>query len=126
MSVDWLNNATERMPGVVENIRSLVKAARRQNSIVFQAPGLTALAAPWNYAFVKKISRISQGVGRPYDVKDATTYLHQHIRSYGGHAVRANIIREWGLLYRSNVPDLILEQVNQEYLKAYGRHGIVS
>lgn len=49
-AADWLNNATARMPGVVENIDALVQAAVRQDVVVFERPGLRVLAAPWGYA----------------------------------------------------------------------------
>lgn len=113
------------MPGVVENIGHLVRKAKEQNDIVFQAPGLTALAAPWNYAFVNKVSRMAQGTSRPYDAKDAAAYLHQYIRRHGGRAVDLGAICEWGRLYRAAVPSMMLEQVNQSYVKSYGKNGIV-
>lgn len=124
LSVDWLNNATARMPGVVENVAQLISDAKEQNAIVFRASGLTALAAPWNYAFVKKVSRISQGVGRAYDAQDAVGYLHQHILRKGGRPVNVNLIRQWGDRYRANVPNLILDDINQKYHSAHGNHGI--
>ncbi|PGH15834.1 hypothetical protein AJ79_02215 [Helicocarpus griseus UAMH5409] len=121
---DWLNNATQRMPGAVENIPQLVPAAQRQNDVVFKAPGLTALAAPWDYAFVKKFGRISQGTGREYDPADAVSYLHEYIRRHGGRPVHVKAIRECGKIYRANTPDLVLEMVDKEYLKLYRHHGI--
>ncbi|OAA54609.1 hypothetical protein SPI_08855 [Niveomyces insectorum RCEF 264] len=124
LSEDWLNNATARMPGVVENIDHLIQSATRQNDVIFQAPGLTVFAAPWGYAFVKKISRITQGTGRSYDAADAVSYLHQHIRHNGNKAVTIQQIRAWGNQYRALVPDLVLRQINDLYTQTYGQHGI--
>ncbi|EEY19832.1 conserved hypothetical protein [Verticillium alfalfae VaMs.102] len=76
LSADWLNNATARMPGVVENIDSLVEAAVAQDAVLFRQPGLKVVAAPWEYAFIKKVSRITQGTGRQYDASNAVAYLH--------------------------------------------------
>lgn len=122
---DWLNNATARMHGVVGSIDELLQIAVQQNDVVFQAPGLTVLAAPWNYAFTKKISRITQGTGRDYDAADAVAYLHQYIVRHGGQPVPVPTVREWGTRYRSLVPDQILHEIDHAYYETYGRHGLL-
>lgn len=124
LSEDWLNNATARMPGVVEHVQQLTQAARAQNDIVFEGPGLTVLAAPWLYAFVKKVSRITQGVGRVYDLSDAVGYLYQYNLRHGNRAVRVGKIREQANHYRALAPDEILRQVDASYQQAHGRPGI--
>jgi hypothetical protein len=125
LSDDWLNNATERIPGVMENVSRLFRAAEEQDKVVFDAPGLTALAAPWNYAFVKKVNRIAEGKGRPYDMHDALSYLHEYICCHRGHPVHVMQIRRWGIVYLADVPDDVLEEVDQKHVEAYRRHGIV-
>lgn len=79
LAPDWLNNATARMPGVVEHVDALQTEANAQRDVLFSKPGLTVVAAPWNYAFIKKVSRITQGTRRHYDASDAVAYLHQYI-----------------------------------------------
>lgn len=71
----WLNNETGTIGGTVEHIADLVKTAMRQNDTIFQQRGLTVLCAPWHYAFVAKIGRITYGTGRSYDMQDAP--IHQ-------------------------------------------------
>lgn len=126
LSADWLNNATARMPGVVENIDYLVRAAVDQNAILFDRPGLKVVAAPWNYAFIKKVSRITQGTGRAYDASDAVAYLHQYIRtSNQDEPVSLERAQEWGRRYKALCPAQILEQINELYRRTYGVDGIV-
>lgn len=125
LSEDWLNNATARMPGVVEHVQQLTEAARTQNDVVFERPGLKVLAAPWMYAFVKKVSRITQGVGRTYDAADAVSYLHQYIVRHGNTAVRVKRIREQANHYRALAPDEILRQINGWYEETHRRPGII-
>ncbi|KAH8689477.1 hypothetical protein BGW36DRAFT_401834 [Talaromyces proteolyticus] len=97
LSRDWLNNATARMPGVVENIDHLIQTAVAQNVVLMRAPGLTVVAAPWDYSFIKKVSRITQGTGRPYDGADAVAYLHQYIiRTNGNRPITVAQVEGWG------------------------------
>lgn len=108
------------MPGVVEHVQQLTQAARAQNDIVFEGPGLMVLAAPWLYAFVKKVSRITQGVGRVYDLSDAVGYLCQYNSRHGNTAVSVGVIREHASRYRALAPDEILRLVNASYQQAHG------
>jgi hypothetical protein len=121
----WLNNETGTIGGTTQNIPQLIEMAREQNDIVFQAQGLTVLAAPWHYAFVAKIGRITYGTGRTYDAADAVAYLHQHIQRHGRRPVKASEIRKWGQLYRRVTPNEVLEQVDNLYYQTHGQHGIV-
>lgn len=126
LSVDWLNNATARMPGVVENVESLVRAAIAQNTVLFSSPGLTVVAAPWNYAFIKKVSRITQGTGRPYDAADAVAYLRQFIEfSNSNKPVTFETIQTWGKVYKALCPIEMLLQINELYRRTYGVDGII-
>lgn len=125
LSADWLNNATARMPGVVENVDGLVKAAVAQNAVLFKRPGLTVVAAPWNYAFVKKISRMAQGTGRPYDAADAVAYLRQVISSSRSKKpVPFETIQKWGKMYKSLCPVEVLHPVNDLFRRTHGVDGI--
>ncbi|KAF1988747.1 hypothetical protein K402DRAFT_328105 [Aulographum hederae CBS 113979] len=121
----WLNNETGTIGGTTQNIPQLIEMARQQNDVVFRAQGLTVLAAPWHYAFVSKIGRITYGTGRPYDAADAAAYLHEHIRRHEGRPVRASEIRKWGQRFRRVTPNEVLEQVDAVYSRTYGQHGIV-
>lgn len=121
----WLNNETATIGGTSHNIPQLIELARNQRDVVFQASGLTVLAAPWHYAFVAKVGRITYGTGRSYDAADAVAYLHQHIQRHGGHPVRASDIRKWGQQFRRVTPNEILEQVDNLYHQTHGRHGII-
>ena len=124
LSQDWLNNATARMPGVVENIDHLIQAAVEQNDVLFSERGLKVLAAPWRYAFVKKVSRLTQGTGRTYDAADAVAYIHQHILRHGNMPVPIGEVRAWGNQYRALVPDIVLHQINTLYGETYRGNAI--
>jgi hypothetical protein len=118
LAVDWLNNATARMPGVVEAIA--------QNDVLVSYPGLTVVAAPWNYAFIKKVSRISQGTARPYDSSDAATYLHEYItKVHSNKPVPLAKIQTWGVKYKALSPVEILKQIDELYRQTYGVGGIL-
>lgn len=126
LSADWLNNATARMPGVVENIDGLVQAASAQNAVLFERPGLKVIAAPWNYAFIKKVSRITQGTGRTYDDSDAVAYLHQFITtSNRDNPVRFEDTQAWGKAYKALCPVEVLQQINELYRRTHGKDGLL-
>ncbi|RMZ90188.1 hypothetical protein DV736_g2600, partial [Chaetothyriales sp. CBS 134916] len=111
----WLNNETGTIGGTAEHIPEQMQSARAQNGVIFRKPGLTVLAAPWSYAFVAKIGRITYGTGRAYDRQDAVVYLHEYIRRHGNVPVHVNRVREWGTHYRRNVPDVILREIDDLY-----------
>ena len=125
LSYNWLNNETARMPGVVENIDSLVEAAIAQNAVLCNQPGLRVVAALWNYAFIKKVSRITQGTGRSCDTYDAVAYLHQYITTTNrNQPVTFNRIQDWGRRYKALCPVEIIRQIAELYHRTYGRDGI--
>ena len=121
----WLNNETGTIAGTLENIPRLTDSARQQNVTVFDHPNLTVFAAPWNYAFVAKIGRITRGTGRPYDQMDAVTYLRQYNLRHGGRSINVNEIHSWGRVWRRNTPEEILRQVDVAYQQTYREHGIL-
>ena len=58
--------------------QELMTLAMERQVEVFKRPGLMLLAAPWEYAFIAKISQlISRVEARDYDLDDAVDYLHQ-------------------------------------------------
>ena len=60
--------------------QKLMTLAIEQQVEVFNRPGLTLLAAPWEYAFTAKISQlVSRVQAHNYDLDDAVNYLHQVI-----------------------------------------------
>lgn len=109
LGTDWLNTETQMwMPGPLH--QELTAGARRQNVKVFDGPGLTILAAPWEYAFSAKINRILTGgvQRRPYDLADAATYIHEYIRSHGNASIPVATARGWAKHYHHETNDNIL------------------
>ena len=126
LSMDWLNNATARMPGVVENVDHLVREAISQNAKLFDRPGLKVVAAPWNYSFIKKVSRITQGTGRSYDASHAAAYLRQYVKtSNRNKPVPLERVQERGRRYKSLCPIEVLREINALYRRTYGADGIL-
>ncbi|KAI1061835.1 hypothetical protein LB506_009813 [Fusarium annulatum] len=81
LTSDWLNNSTMFfIPR--DQRRTLSQQAHEQREVIFEEPGLTVLAAPWEYAFCCKIDRLSgAGLHSPesYDASDAVEYLHRYL-----------------------------------------------
>jgi hypothetical protein len=114
------------MPGVVEHVDALQREAIAQNDVLVSYPGLTVVAAPWNYAFIKKVSRITQGTARPYDSSDAAAYLHEYItKVHSNKPVPLANIQSWGVKYKALSPVEILEQIDELYRRTYGVGGIL-
>ncbi|WEW61740.1 hypothetical protein PRK78_007234 [Emydomyces testavorans] len=122
---DWINNATERMPEVIGKVPRLIAEARAQNIVIFHVSGLKVLAAPWNYALVKKINRIISPLPKKYDINDAANYLNEYIKKNGNRPVHVRQIREWGRIYEAEVPDWALQKVNKEYSRYHRKQGII-
>lgn len=121
---EWLNNATGTIGGTMEFVPQLVEEAINQRDIVFRAPGLTVFAAPWYYAFIAKVGRLSYGTGRTYDADDAVAYLHQHISKHGGRPVPLKTIKQWGTMFKRAVSEDVLRDIDQRYQRRHGSHGI--
>ncbi len=62
--------------------RQVVLSSISQNEVIFQAPGLKIIAAPWDYAFVATLGRLAsdRSPARRYDLCDAIAYLHRYIQ----------------------------------------------
>ncbi|KAK2788775.1 hypothetical protein FQN52_006531 [Onygenales sp. PD_12] len=126
LGTDWFN--TENQMWLSPSLhRELTNEAMRQNVVVFHRPGLRVLAAPWEYAFSGKIARLLTGGSqiRPYDLADATHYLHQYISRNGGRPVTLATIEGWARRFNHSTSKAFLrDRVNVEYRKRYGRNGI--
>ncbi|KAK3307137.1 uncharacterized protein B0T15DRAFT_553551 [Chaetomium strumarium] len=103
LAADWLNNATARMPGVVEHVDALQEEAVAQNDVLFSRPGLTVVAAPWNYAFIKK-------------------YI---AKAHSNKPVPLVKIQRWGAKYKALCPVETLGPNNELYRRTYGVDGIL-
>ncbi|KAI3115785.1 hypothetical protein CBS147333_1285 [Penicillium roqueforti] len=93
----WLNNHVVLfVPSHVRRI--LLDEALEQHEVVFQAPGLTLLAAPWEFLFCTKLHRLSgRGVSTAtsYDQEDAVHYLEKYISLQSTAAVAQGTVRFW-------------------------------
>jgi len=125
LGAEWFNSDTKMWLGP-DLHRELTNIAMEQDERVFQRPGLTLLAAPWNYAFCAKIARILTGEVRPYDLTDAATYLHRYIQRNGGRPVQVGQIEGWAQRFgRSTDRAYLIREVNAEYRRLYRHEGIV-
>lgn len=121
---DWLNNSTTLfMARALRN--ELGQLAERQNDIVFRAPGLTVLAAPWEYAFCTKIDRMTKRNMRVYDCADAAAYLNRLIVTTNrGRPISAAFLQQRAAHYGAQAPLAQLQTVNIEYQKRFKCDGI--
>lgn len=124
LSTDWLNNRTTLF--ITRDQRAtLTEQAFAQNEVIFQQPGLTVLAAPWQYAFCCKVDRVAGGGiqgGRPYDVPDAVQYLRRYFARNNKTKVPIAIVKEWFTQYSLRwTPnnDAVIDQVNAAYQKTF-------
>lgn len=126
LGTDWFNTETQMWmsPQIHQD---LTQRAIQQNIIVFERPGLTLLAAPWNYAFGSKVSRLLTGSGnaRPYDLADALTYLNEIITFNRG-PVGVDRVMQWAARYNQDTNEnFLLNTINPQYHTRFGRPGIV-
>jgi hypothetical protein len=122
----WFNNELEMV--LSSDVRELVtRHALAQNEVVFQAKGLKVIAAPWNFAFIRKTIAISQSRGRDreYDHSDAAAYIHRYVQKQHGQPVTEATIREWARWYQVYVNPVIVTEIAQDYRKIYKKIGIV-
>ena len=120
---DWINNSTTLfIPRALQS--KLHEEAITQNEVVFREPGLTILAAPWNYALCAKIERMGSSSRRGYDSLDAATYLHRYIQGHGGLPVPMTSITEWATFFGRQVSLGAIQEVDSEYVNKYARHGV--
>ena len=119
---EWLNNRTTLF--IRPNIRaSLTDEAIRQNELVFRAPGLLVLAAPWHYAFCAKLDRISGssslGLGKRYDLTDAVAYLHRFLATRNKQTVSVREVESWVSQFGTRIAPGVIERVNAEFQRTY-------
>ncbi|KAK4040764.1 hypothetical protein C8A01DRAFT_45966 [Parachaetomium inaequale] len=121
LGTDWLNTETQMwMPGPMHS--ELTEMARQQNVQVYHSQSFTILAAPWEYAFTTKFSRILLGgdQARPYDLPDAVTYIHQYIQSHGNQPVPIPTVVGWARRWHHEITeDILINRVNPEYRRRY-------
>ncbi|KAF4552082.1 Hypothetical protein D9617_11g009300 [Elsinoe fawcettii] len=129
LAQDWMNNHT--ILYVPRELRqSLVEEGYRQQAIVFQSAGLNIYAAPWSYAFVSKLDRISTaGKARDYDPVDAAAYLHQYLSARAAHQIRESMIVEWlqrfQLRTQGDSRRAALRSINNAYEQRFGSRPIL-
>ncbi len=123
----WLNNQTSVFL-TQQNRFQLVRAALANNEVIFRAPGLTLVAAPWEYALCTKLNRmrrseIGETSERAYDITDAAAYLHQMVTRLQSPVPTDTIVQS---MERYGLPwsQTILELVDKTYHQTYGSHGI--
>lgn len=127
LGTDWLNTETQMwMPGPMHD--ELTQLARQQNVQVYIGQGLTILAAPWEYAFTAKVSRILVGgvQARPYDLADAVTYIHEYIQLHDNRPVPIATVLGWARHWHHEITeDVLRNRVNPEYRRRYGQDAFV-
>ncbi|KAK4142558.1 uncharacterized protein C8A04DRAFT_29835 [Dichotomopilus funicola] len=124
LDAEWFNNRTILF--IPRDQRdTLTEQSYAQNEIIFQEPGLTVLAAPWQYAFCCKVDRVAGGgiqAARPYDVPDAVNYLRRYLSRQGKTQVPLATVKEWftqySLRWTANC-DIVVAQVNAGYKKLF-------
>ncbi|KAF2965017.1 hypothetical protein GQX73_g8556 [Xylaria multiplex] len=117
---DWFNNRTILfMP--MEQRSTLTDEAFNQDEVIFHQPGLTVLAAPWNYAFCCKVDRLAgSGIqeAREYDLDDATEYLSRYLRLHNVSQIQGTNIQTWFARYSlrwNGQVEAVLGRVNREF-----------
>jgi hypothetical protein len=127
LGTDWFN--TENQMWMTSRLhKELTNEAIEQNAVVYNQPGLTVLAAPWEYAFSGKISRLLKGGDqvRPYDVSDAVHYLDIYIKQGSGQPVPVTTIEGWAKRFgHTTKRSYLLNEVNAKYKAQYKGTGIV-
>ncbi|KAG6006219.1 hypothetical protein E4U43_000475 [Claviceps pusilla] len=123
LGVEWLNNATQLfLP--IQLQRQLYDAALEQGTLVFESTSLRVYAAPWSYALCGKLNRLCDVDPRPYDLPDASVYLHEYLRTSDRQSVGAREIREWCKEFNKKMTDKVLEELDEAYSQSYGHRVI--
>jgi hypothetical protein len=120
LTEQWLNNRTIFF--IPKNQRAaLTAAALQQREVIFLAPGLTVLAAPWDYAFCCKVDRLAGAGIRPaavYDRDDAVEYLSRYLSKHGMAQVQKKTVQMWFAQYSlrwTSANDTVVAEVNAAY-----------
>lgn len=128
LPADWLNNQATLF--IKPNLKSaLQQEAEAQDARTFSASGLTLYAAPWPFAFVQKLHRMSGGHPKGHDAADAASYLHQIVAGRRPPTVTRAEIEDWLRRYQISISPgslpIAIEAVQAEYFRTYGTQAIV-
>ncbi|KAI9677678.1 MAG: hypothetical protein M1817_006633 [Caeruleum heppii] len=111
---NWLNNQIVNfIPRALWP--TLVQRARRQNTVVFQSPGLTVLAAPWSYCYTSKAERLLQSNYKSHDIPDAAHYLRQYVLAHGNKPLSLQLIHQWAAEYGRHTSNHVTREINTVY-----------
>ena len=130
ISTEWFNTETSlHMSPRMHN--ELTDLAFEKNIVIFKQPGLTVLAAPWNYAFGAKVDRLlkvmAEDLRRPYDLQDAIVYLDQMVTANSGRPIAIERFFETAQRYHQNTTEAyLMNTVNHRYQQSFHRQGIAS
>jgi hypothetical protein len=120
----WFNNKTTYF--INSDVRARLAAeGYQQNAIVFQASGLTLLAAPWAYQFCAKIHRMAGGGGKSHDAGDAAGYLYRYLQSQHIQAITVGQIQQLIQKYKiqgvaKNGLPQSYQAINEAFAARYG------
>lgn len=64
-----------------------------------QLPGLTLLAAPWDYVVSCQVNRLATCGRQSYDLSDAVAYLPHYLQSRRVFEVPLNTVHSWSTKY---------------------------
>lgn len=124
LGASWFNNSMSLfLTRTLE--QELMGASQRQNAVLFNEPGLTVYAVPWEYALCGKMDRLTKPDKRPYDAADAVAYLHECVKSNGGRAIQARQVEAWAQKYNKATSVKVLTEIDTLYKGKYGAHGII-
>ncbi|KAK7425301.1 hypothetical protein QQZ08_008198 [Neonectria magnoliae] len=104
-------------------VRMAAIVGSRAGTVVFERGGLKVYAAPWQYAFCRKLNRLCDTDPRPYDLTDAVVYLHECFREGVRETVGIRRVRQWCQHFNKIMTDEVLRRVDEAY-EAYGRRAI--
>jgi hypothetical protein len=103
----------------------LYNEAIMQNRRLFEARGLTVLAAPWRYAITTKLDRLMKSGAKSYDLGDAVTYLHEIVVAAGA-AMPQEKLGSWAREFKCTVPDDgLIRRLSEAYIEKYKSAGLV-
>lgn len=121
---DWFNNHTILFIPL-EQRGILTKQAFALRETIFSAPGLTVLAAPWEYAFCCKVDRLAgsgTNTARPYDQDDAVQYLARYLSTRRLTKVSKEAVQSWFAQYKlrwTTTIDVVIKDINSAYRKTF-------
>lgn len=104
----------------------LSEQAVRDDVVVFEQAGLKLLAAPFNFAWSAKMSRLmdERNLSRECDMSDAVAYLYAYNQTQEGHPVRARTLGKWRKAFQVDYTKAALKEVDMAYRREYGTNGL--